>query len=549
VITYSNTAQAPDMKVKDDELYLKDLIRFLLRNYKLILHFSGWSSLVFFLYALSQPQLWSGKFEMLIDVPENQNLSFKQARNLDLQPAFSKTNIFNFGDYKKFLESPLVLLPVYNSEFVMSSSSCKKQNITPFKSWIKKVKVDVESGSSILTVSYVDNNRDCIIPIMNSLVKQYTRFTQNERRLSLDRSIAYLKGSIPSFATIAKASMRRSQVYAITHNLELGEIVAERTGASSLEERRQQAQAKVMLLDQQLLRARSASNSFVFQSPQLEANADLYKQYQAVEARLSDLRSRLRDNDELVLSLKRQRQSLIATLNSQTVGLLEGEKATAQAALISASRPKEIVLKYRDLVSQALRDQKTLAALQDQFQALKLEQAKQDQPWQIISKPSLLERPVAPKKGQLMVLGMFAGFLAGCCYALLVDRRSDRVFSQEELQQLLPGPPLANLTPQAMSTEVSLLAFGALAGSHRVALVPVGLAPNASSVQRLLSQLKEKLPDTEFHCSTDLAKVADCDQQLLVTSLGYVTRNQLSNLRQQLNLQGRPITAWLLLNA
>jgi len=277
------------------------------------------------------------------------------------------------------------------------------------------------------------------------------------------------------------------------------------------------------------------------------ANADLHKQYQATMSRFSDLPSRLSYNDELVRNL--QRQSVIATLNRQSIGLSKGERATAQAALIPASRPKELVLENRELERQVLRDEKTLAELENQLQIAQLEQAKRSEPWELISKPTLLDAPVAPKKSRILALGLLAGLVAGCSAALMVDRRSGRVFSEDELQQLPPCPLLAQLDPQARGSELSLLARGALAGSHSVALVPVGLDPKAPAVQRLLSQLQQQLPHTELHCSTDLVGAADCDHQLLITSLGSATRSQLASLRQQLNLQGRPITGWLLLHA
>jgi hypothetical protein len=67
-------------------------------------------------------------------------------------------------------------------------------------------------------------------------------------------------------------------------------------------------------------------------------------------------------------------------------------------------------------------------------------------------------------------------------------------------------------------------------------------------MQHLLQRLQQRLPHTDLHCSADLVHAADCDHQLLITSLGAPTRTELSNLRQQLQLQGRPITGWLLLD-
>jgi hypothetical protein len=122
------------------------------------------------------------------------------------------------------------------------------------------------------------------------------------------------------------------------------------------------------------------------------------------------------------------------------------------------------------------------------------------------------------------------------------------VFSEEELQQLLPGPLLAHLNPASMQGKLSLLARGALAGSHRVALIPAGLPTSNPQVKRVLSQLQEQLPHTELLCSSDLVQAASCDHQLLITRLGAPNRRELANLHQQLNLQNRPITGWLLLD-
>jgi len=425
-----------------------------------------------------------------------------------------------------------------------------------FSDWVNTVKVELEKGTSVLNIAYTDTDKALILPVINRISREYQDYSGRDRRRDIANAVTYLKQSIAELTPKAEASMQRAQAYALTHGLGLSDGMPTATGdapaangGGSVETSRQQAQAKLLLLSQQLAQARAAGSAVVFQAPQLEANADLYKQYQATEARLSDLRSRLRDNDELVRNLQRQRQSLIATLNRQTIGLLQGERATAQAALIASSRPKEVVLKHRELVRQALRDEKTLAELENQLQIAQLEQAKRSEPWELISKPTLLDSPVAPKKSRIMALGLLAGLVAGCGAALVVDRRSGCVFSTDELQQLLPGPLLAQLDPQALSGELSLLARGALAGSHRVALVPVGLAPKAPAVQRLLSQLQQQLPHTELHCSADLVGAADCDHQLLITSLGSATRSQLASLRQQLNLQGRPITGWLLLHA
>jgi polysaccharide biosynthesis transport protein len=47
-------------------------------------------------------------------------------------------------------------------------------------------------------------------------------------------------------------------------------------------------------------------------------------------------------------------------------------------------------------------------------------------------------------------------------------------------------------------------------------------------------------------CSADLLAAKDCDHQMLITSPGAATRSELASLREQLDLQARPVTGWLL---
>ena len=64
-------------------------------------------------------------------------------------------------------------------------------------------------------------------------------------------------------------------------------------------------------------------------------------------------------------------------------------------------------------------------------------------------------------------------------------------------------------------------------------------------MQAVLTSLKTQLPHTTISCSIDLVAAKDADHQLLITSRGAATRQQLASLRQQLELQARPLTGWL----
>ena len=550
----------------DDEIDLRQLAAALQRHWRLIAKVAGGALLLSGIYAFTQPRVWEGEFQIVL--ASGDGGGGRLAQLAAANPMLAGLAGLSGGGSKdsletevKILESPSVLKPVY--DFVRSSKQRAGENVDRmrFSDWVKSVDVELEKGTSVLNIAYTDTDKELVLPVIQRISKEYQIYSGRDRRRDIANAVAYLRASIAELSPKAEASMQRAQDYALSNGLGLqdglpassgGTEGSKGGGGGSVEANRQQAQAQVALLQQQLSAAEAAGNRVLFQAPQLEANAELYGRYQQLEAQLTQKRAVLRDNDDLIRNLERQRQSLITTLNRQTIGLLQGQLATAQAALQASSRPKEVVLKHRELVRQALRDERTLVELENQLQLAQLEQAKQTDPWELISTPTLLDAPVAPRKSRILALGLLAGLVAGSGAALVVDRRSGRVFADDELQQLLPGPLLAHLNlsdAEAMGGSLTLLSRGALAGSHHVALIPVGLSEGSAGVKTVLSALKTQLPHTTISCSLDLVAAKDADHQLLITSRGAATRSQLSSLRQQLELQARPLTGWLLLEA
>ena len=122
--------------------------------------------------------------------------------------------------------------------------------------------------------------------------------------------------------------MHQAQAYALTNGLGLQDGMpailrsgGKNNGADSVEARRESTQNRVNALKQQLTSAKSVGNRTVFQAPQLKANAELFGQLQILEAELFHKQTLLKPNDDSIRRLNRQRQSLIAYINQQTIGL------------------------------------------------------------------------------------------------------------------------------------------------------------------------------------------------------------------------------------
>ena len=272
-----------------------------------------------------------------------------------------------------------------------------------------------------------------------------------------------------------------------------------------------------------------------------------------MDTRLALLRAKYTDQDDSIRRLLEKRRLLIEVFKRQTYGYLYAQRSAAQARLKAAERPKGVLVKYRELLRTAARDEATLTKLESERQILALEQARKEDPWELISNPTLLDTPVAPRKKRIVAIGLLAGLVAGSGAALLVDRRTGLVYSEDELKSLMPCPLIKHLPASngnGWTDAADLLAAGPLAQSHgnsAIALIPIGNIPN-EQLQAFGAELRRALGGRELMVSTDLRQTSRCATQLLLTSQGAATRTELSQLRQKLVLQGTPLAGWVLLD-
>lgn len=552
----------------DDEIDLGQLAASLGRRRRLIAVVTCGTVVLTGLFTLLQKPVWEGEFQIVL-ASQDSGGSSRLAQLAAANPMLAGLAGIGSGGGKDSLEtevkvlgSPSVLKPIF--EFVLASKREAGVDVDQLRydRWAKSnLDVKLEKGTSVLNISYRDNDKHLILPVIEKISKAYQDYSGRDRRRDISQAVIYLNGRIAQIGPQAELSMRRAQAFALSNGLGIQDGMPPATASStgdgggssgassgSVESNRLTSQAQVITLRQQIRNAQAAGAEVLFQAPQLEANKDLYQQYQSLEATLAERRSRLREKDPIISGLLRQRSALINTLNRETISLLQGQLASANARLQAASRPKEVVLQHRQLVRQALRDEKTLIELENQLQLAQLEQAKQSDPWELISNPTLLDRPVAPKKGRNLALGLLAGLVLGSGAALVAERRTGRIHGSDELASLLPGPLLAVLEadgPEGWRQPLQLLSTGPLAGANSLALVSIGLA---AEVAEPIAQALEAASGRPVLCSSDLVATRRCDAQVLLTSPGAAERDQLQRLRRDLELQGSPVVGWLLLN-
>ena len=478
----------------------------------------------------------------------------------------------------QILNSPSVLRPVFDA--VKARKPAEAAKAMRFQDWAKSaITAEQAKGTSVLNVKFRDTEKSLVLPITQMISVAYQSYSNRGRSRELSNVINYLKAQIAQIKPQAEASSRAALDYGYTHGLGLldglplagnvaGAGVVTKDGASegaqvtgrggSLQAARTAAQQTVKSLEvqiQQATKANAGSLYFASQFASLTNKSSTFDKLTSVETRLAELRSRFKDNDPLVQKLHRERNTLVLYINQQTIALLKGELDLAKATLQALGRPKDVVSRHRELTQQALRDEATLVTLQNQLKQFELEEARATSPWELISTPTMLDRPVGPSKRYTLGLGLLAGLVLGSGGALISDRRSGLVFSSDKLARDLHFPLLERLPClgdelpiDAWQAPIQLLADGPLAGSSSVALIPVGKLDTAA-LEAFSSALRDALgKDRELLVSRELLTTRNAATQLLLTAPGAAKREQLRQLREQLALQGAPVAGWVLLD-
>ncbi|CAK6687311.1 GumC family protein [Synechococcus sp. CBW1107] len=432
------------------------------------------------------------------------------------------------------LESPSVLKPIFDQVKRRKASAGDNVARLRFADWVKgSLTVELEKGTSVLNISYRDTTQAEVLPVLKQISKAYQAYSGRDRSESLRNGLSYATAQAERFRTQAAASNRALDAFRIRYGIsssggaigsagvDMSKLLGSSGGASAL------------------LAGGSTSS-------QLQSQGDPLGQLAAINQELIRRRQTFTERDPGIAALQRERDALRRYV--ETTG--GGSLALPGQRPASKEEAQSILLRYQELERTAKRDTATLDSLENTLLSLQLEQARATKPWELISNPTLLEKPVSPRPARNLALGLLAGLVLGSGGALVADRRSGRVFAGDELQAMLGAAPLARLDladDGACHTTLALLAEHILHGCNSLAVVPVGLAVEDAMLQTLLSLFQSCMPNARLMVATNLLEAESCEHQLLITASGWPNRQELASLKQQVALQTRKPLGWLLL--
>ena len=167
------------------------------------------------------------------------------------------------------------------------------------------------------------------------------------------------------------------------------------------------------------------------------AKSDVFKALQEVQLSLADLNYKYHEIDPELVRTRDREKILINQVKLNTLNHLKALKIIAESKKEAATRPKEILIKYKNLVREASRDEKTLISLENELRVVNLEKSKLEEPWRLITEPTLGKNPVAPSRRKIGLFGLFLGLLSGIIISFLKEKKKGLIFEKSTLAKTL----------------------------------------------------------------------------------------------------------------
>ncbi|MEM9215742.1 MAG: polysaccharide biosynthesis tyrosine autokinase [Cyanobacteria bacterium P01_F01_bin.150] len=450
------TAQAPEPIGQGEEggLQLASIFSALKRRWLVIAGVTTVITSAAVLKALTDTPIFQAQFEILTQsvTLETRIISTANAEGLSTQEDLIGSSP---DDVKlRILKSPKILEPILEDIQVRHPSLSYRQ-------LYNGISINVTPGD-ILIVSFKNENRALVEDTLAVLAESYIQYSLEDRQGDIGRGITFVEEQLPvlqdrvDFLQDNLEDLRRN--HNLTDPILQGQQLTQRVGGLKQEQLQIDIQLKEAQQIYNVLQQEISVNGDDAVSSLLQADAN----YQSIQKRLLDIDTELAQQSVLLLEtspeiqyLLEQRQSLTSVVQQES-GRIQREilnriqelgvrnqvlQETIETLNLQIKELSSITRSYTDIQRELNIATTNLNEFLGKREALRIESAQRQFPWEILTQPSSPRASVASAKSNL-VLGGILGLILGSGLALVLDQMRSVIESVKDLKDVVNLPLL-----------------------------------------------------------------------------------------------------------
>ena len=483
---------------KEDEIDLLEIFKVIRRN-KLIVFIFCFFSVIFSSYlVLNTKRTYQGGFQIVL---AKEKALLQIANRPELQ-ALNNIGLGKSSDQLKtevgILKSPSVLMDIF--EYVkkekLSRNDDSYENMR-FKSWRESyLNIALEKGTSILNLDYKDTDKDLIIPVLNKISETYQSYSGEKRLREIELDTKFFDEQILIYKNKIKNSQEEMEEFGQKYNLSLVQSEVNKGDDSDA-------------------------------PPTVNVEA-MRNQVFDLDNQLSVLRSIYAESDKKIQNTIMRKSALIR----------------------ASERPPGVVIKYKQLIDEVRRDKKTVFELENSLRLINLEKARNKDPWRLLTKPTLLPNPVAPRRKRFVFTGGIIGLLIGSLVAYRYEKSKGIIFSAREMQSLSGLNVISELfiKNDSWSDTLYLIVNNLILEKKGLIGILINDEIDNFLLRKVETKLEKFISNKELLLTSDIKLIDQCVNSVFLTSLGTTSENSLINIKDRILFKENKIMGIIVLN-
>ncbi len=404
----------------------------------------------------SQEKIYLSKFRLLVEPVNSNNSVSDLARSLPGNFG-SGSGELDYATQIQVLRSPELL------QKVIQPLQQQYPNLN-YNTLLSNLSISRPGETKILEVSYQNSDPDQIEAVLEQLASVYLEYSLADRQTNVRQGLQFIDEQLPNLQqevdTLQAELQQFRQDYNFTEpGIHFNQLAQK---AATLEQQRFQ-------LQQEMAQAQTRLQSLQGDSGALAAleNSPAYQQVlgqlRSIEANIAKESTRFQADSLNIQVLREERQNLLPILQQEAerVGATQVTDAANQLRILQARIPSlnqaqaEVeqsfqnlaVLNrlYTDLQRRLGISTEALTELLARRQALQVQAAQTEIPWEIIEDATRPNLPISPNIQRSLMLGFIASSVLGVGAALLLDKLTDVYYSPDDLKNRTKLPLLANI--------------------------------------------------------------------------------------------------------
>ena len=556
------------VKLDSDNFDLRILIRSFFLNKKLIAIITFLSMAISLFYASTKEKIYKGSFQIVL---KNDSNSGNNSFSSELLNNALGSRISNFvrsqttqdiNTQVEILKSPSVLMPIF--EYVKAEKLNAKKNISKYRfdKWLKKsLGIELIDGTTVLKIEYFDNNKELIFNSLNKISTAYQQYSDKDRITGLESGIKYIENQIEIYKQKSQNSFSEFQKFATENNMNsffISENFSEEDVSSFIDSQSGIQQdsllrKRINTLELYIARLENIKNNtldfelaksiaeIMSENTEILLKRNDLVSISTVSESLLNAKTNLTENDPSIIDLQLQLDFMKADFVKTIIAELKSLKTRSEIDLQSNLKSDSQYTKYKELARKSIRDDFTLQNLEQQKQILSLEQAKSSKPWELITEPTLFDKPIGLAKRLILLNGLLIGLVLSALTIYLKDRIKDYVYSYKELTKDINIGFKLNIQTQKQEKFKETIKILSLKLSQKEKINNLGLFIVGDIPKEYINKIVENLNlENQFKIviAKDLLEIQKLNTNLIVLSPGAITRTELKNLKQNINVQG-----------